>query len=79
MSVLWAEKIVCVCEGLIARERERAENTHRWGKYHCTAGLLFYKFGFSCFTTYKKDHTFFLGQVQSCKTGDQLYSDPSFL
>ena len=23
MSVLWAEKIVCVCEGLIARERER--------------------------------------------------------
>ena len=24
------------------------------GTYHCTAGLQFYKFGFSCFTTYKK-------------------------
>ena len=28
------------------------ENTHRWGKYHCMACLQFYKFGFSCFTTY---------------------------
>ena len=29
-----------------------AENTRRWGKYHCTAGLQFYKFGVKCFTTY---------------------------
>ena len=53
------------------------ENTHCWEKYHCTSGLKFYKFGFSCFTTYKKQYILFLGQVQSCKTGDKLCSDPS--
>ena len=26
-----------------------------WGKYHCLAGLLFYKLGFTCFTTYKNN------------------------
>ena len=36
------------------------ENTHRWGKYHCTAGLQFYKFGFNCFTTYMQITSYFL-------------------
>ena len=27
------------------------ENIHFWGKYHCTAGLQFYKFGFNFFNT----------------------------
>ena len=29
-------------------------------------GLQLSKFGFSCFTTYNKQHIFFLGHVQSC-------------
>ena len=29
------------------------ENTHYWGKYHCTAGLQLYKYGFNCFITTK--------------------------
>ena len=47
----------------------KPDNTHYWGKYHCMTGLQFYKFGFSCFTTNKIQHSFFVGQVQ--------YSDPS--
>ena len=39
---------------------ERAENIHCWGKYHWTAGRQFYKYGFNFFTTYKKQHIFFL-------------------
>ena len=31
-----------------------AENTHRWGKHHYTAGLQFYKVALDCFTEYKK-------------------------
>ena len=31
------------------------ENTHHWGMYHRMAGLQFYKFGFSCFTTSKNN------------------------
>ena len=30
-----------------------SQRLHHWGKYHCTAGLQFYKFGFNCFTTCK--------------------------
>ena len=30
-----------------------AENTHCWGKHHCTAGLQFYKVALDCFTKYK--------------------------
>ena len=30
-----------------------SDNTRRWGKYHCTTGPQFYKFGFNCFITYK--------------------------
>ena len=52
-----------------------SENAHRWGKHHCTAGLQFYKFALDCFTKYKKIS--FIGQFQSCLTGDQPYSDPS--
>ena len=40
--------------------------THCWGKYHSSAGLQFYKFGFNCFITFKSQHIFFLGQIQSC-------------
>ena len=32
-----------------------AENTLYWVKHQCTAGAQFYKFGFSCYTTYKKN------------------------
>ena len=45
-------------ECLIERENEitvRAESTHCWGKYHCTASLQVYKFGFNCFTTHKNN------------------------
>ena len=50
---------------------------HHWGKDHCTAGLQFYKFGFNSFTTHKKQHIFPVDPMQSCLTGDQLYSDLS--
>ena len=35
------------------------------GKYHCTAALQFNKSGFNYFTTYKEQHIFFFGQIQS--------------
>ena len=35
----------------------KPENNHPWGKYHYEAGLQFYKFGFSGFTT-NKNNTF---------------------
>ena len=60
-------------------QQQHSENTHSWGKYHCMAGLQFYKFRFSCFTTYKKQYILFLGQVQSCFTGDQLSTTVSVL
>ena len=34
--------------GLVAELK--TENTQGQGKYHYTAGLQFYKFGFNCFT-----------------------------
>ena len=53
------------------------ESTHRWGKDHCTAGLQFNKTG----TDHKRTYIFIFMQwtswIQTCKTGDQLYSDPS--
>ena len=36
------------------------ENTHHCGKYHCTAGLQFYKLGFRCFTACYKNNIFSL-------------------
>ena len=40
------------------------ENTQCWGKYHCTVGFQFYKFGLNCF----ENITFFsfLGKIQCC-------------
>ena len=31
------------------------DNTHHWGKYHCTVGFQFSKFEFNCFTTSKNN------------------------
>ena len=51
------------------------ETTHCWRKYHCTAGLLFYKNGFSSFSKYKYfQDIFFFGKIQSSQTGAQLCS-----
>ena len=36
------------------------EHAHRWGMYHCTAGLQFYKVVFNCFTRYIQITTYFL-------------------
>ena len=40
-------------KGWLKVESPRPENTRCRRKYHCMAGLLFYKFGFDCFNTYK--------------------------
>ena len=47
------------------------------GKYHCTADLLFILFGFSCFTHVELASAHLLDQIQTGKTGGQLYSDSS--
>ena len=39
-----------VCQILL---NVQSENTHRWGKDHCMAGLQFYKVALDCFTKYK--------------------------
>ena len=53
---------------LFARVSAKSENTHHWVTYR---GLQFYKFGFNCFTTFKKQHFFFVGHVQSFSIGGQ--------
>ena len=40
-------------------------------------GLQFYKFGLKFFNTFKKQHILSFGEIQSCFTGDQPYSNPS--
>ena len=36
--------------------KARPESTRCWGKYHCTVGLQFYKFGFICFTMHSNNN-----------------------
>ena len=55
-----------------------AENTHHWGKDHCMVGLQFNKTG----TDQKRKCALicviqWFSYIQTCKTGYQLYSDPS--
>ena len=52
------------------------DTRHRW-KYYSTAGLQFDWLRISSLSTYKKQHIFSFGQMQSRQTGDQWYSDPS--
>ena len=64
------QKIVPIKKELLPSWRDQlwkfkvsAQNTHQWGKYHSTTGLQFYKFGFSCFTTNKKQQFFWSSPV----------------
>ena len=49
-----------------------AENAHRRGKCHCPADQFDW-FGFSRFTTYKYQHSDFVGIIQLCQTAGQWY------
>ena len=53
------------------------DNNHCRGKYYYTAGLQFDWLGFSSVITFKEQHIFMFGRLQSSQNGDKLYSDTS--
>ena len=54
----------------------RSEKTHHWGKDHCMARLQFNKTGFDQKRKYVVICVLWSYWIQTCKTGDQPYSDP---
>ena len=54
-----------------------SENTHRWGKDNCSAGLQFNKTGTDQWGKYNFICIVWSSLMQPCKTEDQPYSDAS--